>query len=206
MLVALLSFTTDSSFTISPIDDATFARMQKGGSFPKHCTIDRNDLRYLRILHYGYDGKVKQGELVCNKAIAQDLIEIFRELYANKYQIERMTLIDDYDADDEKSMSHNNSSSFCFRVVNGTKVLSKHAQGMAIDINTLHNPCVRYNSNGSIKKIEPDTPTARKYAKRKPRLPHMIDKSDLCYKLFKKHGFRWGGDWPKPKDYQHFER
>ena len=28
----------------------------------------------------------------------------------------------------------------------------------------------------------------------------------LAYKLFAKHGFRWGGDWNNPKDYQHFDK
>ena len=34
----------------------------------------------------------------------------------------------------------------------------------------------------------------------------MIDRNDLCYRLFVKHGFTWGGSWRSLKDYQHFER
>ncbi|WP_336246075.1 MULTISPECIES: M15 family metallopeptidase [Anaerovoracaceae] len=34
----------------------------------------------------------------------------------------------------------------------------------------------------------------------------MIHKNDFIYKLFKKHGFTWGGDWKALKDYQHFEK
>lgn len=197
----------EAKFTISEIDDATLLRMRKGGSYPEGCPVKIGDLQYVRVLHYGYDGKVHEGELVCNKSIARDLRDIFLELYRNKYPIERMQLIDDYGANDEQSMRANNTSSFCYRVVNGTKVLSKHARGLAIDINPLHNPCVKYSKDGkTIRHLEPNTDEARRYARRSPHLKHMIDKSDLCYRLFIKHGFKWGGAWPSTKDYQHFEK
>ena len=34
---------------------------------------------------------------------------------------------------------------------------------------------------------------------------YKINKGDLCYRLFIKHGFIWGGSWRTVKDYQHFE-
>ena len=195
-----------ASFSINAVPDAVFARMCKGGSYPSHCTVSRDELRYLRLLHVGYDNQVYRGELVCNQAIAKDLIEIFRELYRKGYQIERMVLIDDYQANDELSMNHNNTSAFCFRQVSGSKVLSKHARGLAVDVNPLHNPCVRYDSKGRIVKVSPNTAGAIKYAIRSTRMAHMIDRNDLCYRLFVKHGFRWGGSWRRVKDYQHFEK
>ena len=196
----------EASFRIDAVSDAVFERMRKGGSYSPHCAVSRNELRYLQLLHVGYDNQVYRGEMVCNKAIANDLIEIFRELYRNRYQIERMVLIDDYQANDELSMSHNNTSAFCFRQVSGSKVLSKHARGLAVDVNPLHNPCVRYDSRGRIVKVSPNTAEARKYAIRSMRMTHMINRNDLCYKLFVKHGFRWGGSWRRVKDYQHFEK
>lgn len=195
----------DKFFTVSDIDDQTFSRMQKGGSYPAGCTIARSELRYLQVLHYNYNGKIVKGELVCNKAIANKMREIFKELFLVKYQIERMELIDNYKANDEASMSANNTSCFCYRVVSGSKVLSKHARGMAIDINPLHNPMVKYR-NGKMTSVAPNTDVARKYANRTARLPHIIDTSDACYKIFKKYGFFWGGTWRTVKDYQHFEK
>lgn len=193
-------------FAACVIDDATFARMRRGGSFPEGCTVKRDDLRYLKVLHYNYDGKVQTGEMVCNNAVAADLLEIFRELYDNKYQIARMVLIDEYGADDEASMGDNNSSAFCFRRVNGSTRLSKHAQGLAVDINPVQNPCVSYNAKGAVRRIEPDTAEARKHIRRNAATPHTIDKDDLCYRLFVARGFRWGGSWRTKKDYQHFEK
>ena len=129
-------------FSVAPLSDSLFARMQ-GRSYPEGCTVPRSDLRHVRVLHVDAQGKVHKGELVCNKAIAQDLLEIFRQLYQARYPIEKIQLIDDYDADDEQSMRDNNTSSFCYRTVSGTKKLSNPAQGMARDISTRHHPWVR---------------------------------------------------------------
>lgn len=196
----------DDGFMISNIDDATFGRMQRGGSYPKECTVKRNDLRYLKVLYVDFNGKTEVGEIVCNKAIAQDLIDIFRELYKQKYPICHIALIDEYGADDETSMRANNTSCFCYRTIKGSSKLSKHSLGMAIDINPLQNPCVRYTKNGKLRRIEPDTEEARKYIKRATMKAHVITSEDLCYKLFLQHGFRWGGAWRTVKDYQHFEK
>ena len=190
------------TFSIDTISDATFLRMQ-GKSYKKGCTVKRSDLRYLKLSHYDGNGNDTIGEIVCNKMIANDLKEIFQELYRHRYPIERMRLIDDYDADDERSMRANNTSCFNFRPIAGSKKLSKHSQGMAIDINPLYNPCVKRDKQGHVS-VQPST--ASKYAERSTKRKFMIDKNDLCYRLFMKHGFIWGGSWHSTKDYQHFER
>ena len=102
------------------------------------------------MLHYNLKGEICLGELVCNKAISNDLIEIFQALYKARYPIERMVLIDEYNAEDNRSMEANNSSCFNFRLVPGTRKLSNHSKGLAIDINPLYNPYVKTNKNGKI--------------------------------------------------------
>lgn len=189
-------------FSIQEISDSVFARMQ-GKSFPAHCTVKRSDLRYLQVLHVDAEGETHRGEMVCNKAIAEDLLEIFQELYRQRYPIERMRLIDDYDADDEQSMRDNNSSSFCYRVVEGSTKLSKHAQGMAVDVNTLYNPCVRKRKDGTVL-VQPST--AKRYTNRSRKFPYKIVEGDLMFRLFTERGFQWGGHWKSLKDYQHFEK
>lgn len=193
-------------FHVCPIDDTVFARMQKGGSYPDGCVILRSELRYIQLLHYNYAGEIVCGELVCNKAIANDVRDAFIDIFNAHYPIARLELIDNFGADDETSMRANNSSAFCFRSVKGSKVLSLHARGMAIDINTLHNPYVKRDASGRIIKLQPNTPEARKYATRVPKLPHMIVSGDACHKAFVSRGFTWGGNWRSLKDYQHFER
>ena len=189
------------AFYITPIPDDIFAKMQ-GRSYKADCTIDREELRYVHILHTGFDGETKEGELVVNKAIADDVLAIFEELYRAKYPIEKVRLVDEYDADDEASMSDNNSSAFNFRTISHTTTISKHGLGMAIDINPLYNPYVK-TVNGTLS-IEPANAAA--YVDRSEDHPYRIDHDDLCYKLFTEHGFTWGGDWVHSKDYQHFEK
>ena len=145
----------------------------------------------------------RSGELICNAAITQDYMEIFYELYLNEYQIEKMLLIDSYDGDDLASMEDNNTSCFNYRVVEGTESLSKHALGLAIDINPFYNPYVTYPSKNEIK-VSPEA--AEEYADRDNHFPYKINENDLCYKLFIDHGFTWGGNWNSSKDYQHFQK
>ena len=187
-----------AGFSQQAISDSIFSRMQ-GKSFKTECSTPRSDLRYLQILHYNKEGKVLKGELVCHKLIAEDLLYIFRKLYEAKYPIERMVLVDEYDADDEASMRANNTSSFNFRRVSGSQTLSLHSRGMAIDINPRYN---RWRKGKRL--VSPANGTA--YADRSKSFSYKIVKGDLCYRLFKERGFTWGGDWKNSKDYQHFEK
>ena len=167
--------------------------------------ISYDDLCYMQVLHYDFNGDIQTGELICNRKIADDFMEIFHELYVNAYQIEKIRLVDEYGGDDTASMLDNNTSCFNYRVVDGTSSLSKHAIGCAIDINPFYNPYVVFNKNGSGETyISPEG--SEIYVDRSQSFPHKISENDLCYKLFKEHGFVWGGDWNSCKDYQHFQK
>lgn len=181
---------TDTCFTSSPI--------------PSHIStspVPTSELRYLRLSYRDAEGATQTGEMICSKTIADDLTDIFRELWKSGYRIERMRLMQDYEGDDERSMEDNNTSCFNYRTIAGTQRLSMHARGLAVDVNPLYNPYVK---NG---KVSPKR--AGKWAwnrSRRKDIPYKIDHEDLCYKLFRKHGFQWGGDWRSCKDYQHFEK
>ena len=148
---------------------------------------------------------MQEGELICNEYIANDLLEIFRALFDAGYQIEKIRLVDEYGGDDQLSMIDNNTSCFNYRVVENTTSLSKHALGCAIDVNPFYNPYIVYGKgeNGG-DYISP--PEAAEYVDRSKDFPHKIDEDDLCCRLFKEHGFTWGGDWTSQKDYQHFQK
>lgn len=190
----------NKEFYIKPIPNDIFEKMQ-GKSYKENCTVLREELRYLHILHVGFDNNTHEGELIVNKRIAEDVLDIFKELYKAGYQIEKVRLIDEYNAQDELSMRDNNSSAFNFRYISYSTTLSKHAMGLAVDINTLYNPYIK-QVDGRLN-IEPAN--AVQYVDRNRQFPHKIDHDDLCYKLFTKYGFEWGGDWEDSKDYQHFE-
>ena len=78
---------SDDDFYVSKIPDDIFEKMQ-GKSYKDDCTVPRDELRYLHVLHMGFDGQTKEGELVVNKAIADDVLAIFEELYQADYPID----------------------------------------------------------------------------------------------------------------------
>lgn len=202
----------EAFFVAEPIPDDVFSRMD-GRSFKDDGELSRDDLSYLRILHKDADGVVKLGEMVCAASIADDLLDIMHELYDADYPIERMVLVDNYypreassaldpvgnDAD-TASMDDNNTSCFNYRLIGGSDTISNHATGHAVDINTLYNPyCVPSTGH-----VSPQGGSA--YADRSVITPYTIEADGVCVRIFKEHGFSWGGDWTNVKDYQHFEK
>lgn len=194
-------YTYEEGFFYQSLTDDIKARIN-GLSYKSDCTVPYEDLRYVSVLYEDFNGETQTGEIICNKAIAQDLLEIFYELYCSHYQIDKIRLVDEYDADDDLSCAANNTSCFNFRKVYGSDNLSKHALGLAIDINPFQNPYVTYPDG--VERISP--PGSEPYADRDSGLAHIITEDDLCYQLFTAHGFTWGGHWRSIKDYQHFQK
>lgn len=190
----------DEKFFISEIGGELFARIY-GKSYKKNCTVPLEDLRYLQVLHKNLSGDTLRGELICNAKIAEVLREIFQKLYAASYPIEKVRLIDEYDADDELSMRDNNSSCFNFRYVSHTTRISKHGYGLAVDINPRYNPYIKFVDGK--KSVEPAN--GADFEDRSKDFPYKIVEGDLCHNLFTERGFLWGGNcWKKELDYQHF--
>ncbi len=189
-----------SSFYVSELPNSVWKNMQ-GKSYKEGCPVERKDLRYVHVMYVDFAGRSCEGELIVNKLIADDILDIFKQLYKAQYPIEKIALIDEYDGDDELSMSDNNTSAFNFRTISGTDIVSEHGMGLAVDINPFYNPQVKETGNGVA--VSPED--AISYADRSVDFLYKIDHEDLCYRLFTEHGFEWGGDWETSKDYQHFE-
>lgn len=185
-------------FTKSDITDDIKDRMT-GKSMPVDANMSFDELSYLTITYLDYDGKTRQGEMVVNKKLADEVLDIFKDIYLAKFPIQRMNLVDDYGASDHASMVNNNTSAFCYRTIAGTNKISNHGKGMAIDINPFYNPHVLKNSG----KVNP--PEASKYSNRSLSEKGMIKYNDVVYKAFTSRGWKWGGHWNNP-DYQHFEK
>jgi len=187
----------EPEFSSQAVPPEVEARM-RGVSYPEDAGIPLSELRYLRLSYWDFEGVQQTGEMVCHASVARDLCDIFRELYQARYPIRSIRLVDDFGGSDEASMRADNTSCFNYRPRTGQRRLSSHARGLAVDVNPLENPFV--GRDGSVHPAE-----AAPYADRTADFPHKIDRNDLCYRLFRAHGFSWGGAWRSVKDYQHFE-
>lgn len=195
-------------FVSMDIDDGGYVYNRiVGKSFKRNTEISLSSLKYIKVLHYNFNNNIQVGEMIVNKDIADDVLNIFKELFEAKYQINSMHLVDNYwtgnpMSSDWQSIEANNTSGFCYRKKVNESGLSLHAYGRAIDINPQQNPYVSYSS-GSAKWSHSN---ADAYVNRESGQSHMISHDDKAYQVFTKYGFRWGGDFSEPKDYQHFEK
>ena len=169
-----------------------------GSSWHQGCPVGLGDLRLLRVTYWGFDDKPHNGRLVVNARYDDEIIAVMKRLYHLRYPIRRMQLVDRYDAVDDRSMAHDNTSAFNCRFVAGTTQWSMHAYGLAIDLNPIENPYV----SGS--HVSP--PAGEPYADRSRHAPGMIHEGDEVFQAFaKKAGWEWLGDGPQTiRDYQHF--
>ena len=187
-----------------PLDVFAFIN---GKSYQENAEVSLDDLRYLKVLHYNFEHELQVGELIIAKDLQEDFIGIFRELFEAEYEIQSLYLPDNYwtgdpTDTDTASIDVNNSSCFMYRPVTGGSKLSMHSYGRAIDINPQQNPYVSYRTGSPVW----DHENANDYIDRTTDLPHMIKEDDVCYRIFTKYGFEWGGSWEYIKDYQHFEK
>lgn len=147
----------------------------------------------LNVRYRAFEGGVRQGQLVIHRQLQRDVREIFEGLLSMEFPIQSVIPVSAFGWSDDDSMAANNTVGFDYRRIAGTDRLSKHATG-AIDINPLQNPHIKH---GVI------TPALGRYDIRKPGT---VTPDGAVVRLFKDHGFAWGGNWQSLKDYMHFER
>jgi poly-gamma-glutamate synthesis protein (capsule biosynthesis protein) len=183
--------------SVSPVTASIRRRM--ASSYREGCPVPPEDLRYLRLSYWDFDGRARQGELLVAAKHADALVGVFRKLYAAKFPLERMQLVSDYDGDDDASMAANNTSAFNCRTVAGTQRWSEHSSGAAIDLNPVQNPYVTDSG------VSP--PAGEAYAgssDRRSSVEGLITANSVVVRAFRDAGWEWGGDWTSSKDYQHF--
>jgi len=193
------SLVPDPAFrgSIEPIDAATRARMT-GVSWRHGCPVGFDRLRLLKVSHWGFDAEVHRGRLVVNRDGAAGMLRAMRALYRLRFPIRRMRLVDAYGADDHRSMDADNTSAFSCRFVAGSPgVWSEHAYGRAIDLNPVENPYV--TASGYV-----SPPAGAPFADRSQRAKGLVHRGGPVVAAFAAAGWKWGGNWAWPKDYQHF--
>jgi hypothetical protein len=183
--------------SVERLDPGTRARIS-GVSWHRGCPIGLADLRLLTVDHWGFDGHVHRGRLVVNRDAAAAMLKAMRSLYGLRFPIRQMRLVDAYGAEDRRSMAADNTSAFNCRFIAGSDgVWSEHAYGRAIDLNPLENPYV--TASGYV-----SPPAGAPFADRSRHRRGMVHRGGPVVGAFDAVGWGWGGNWPWPKDYQHF--
>jgi hypothetical protein len=171
----------------------------RGVSWRPGCPVPLRDLRLVVLRYWGFDRQAHRGRLVVHRDVARKVAAIFGRLYAIRFPIRQMRLVDYYGADDRNSMQHDNTSAFNCRWRAGQPgVWSQHAYGRAIDLNPVENP---YVWSGGV-----SPPNGAAYVDRSDRRRGMIFRGDKVWWAFRNRSWEWGGDWTDVKDYQHFSR
>jgi len=168
----------------------TFEEAISGTNAPKSI-IDQLELVEVRYL--STDGEIHKGQILTNKKIVDDIIYMFNFMLENKFVVEKAIPVVRYNWSDSLSMADNNSYSFCYR----NTTYSKHATGMAIDINPRMNP-LRYKNI--------DRPNAPAGAVSDTTVNGTLFPSHQVVKEFRSRGFRWGHTFTKYYDDHHFQK
>lgn len=181
--------------TVSPVTAAELGRSYRAG-----CPVGPAELRLLHLSYVGFDGKAHVGTMVVNAAVVDDVLTVFKQLYAERFPIRRMEPVAAFHGSDTASMAADNTSGFNCRyaVTTGPKTWSVHAYGEAIDVNTVENP---YVYGGSVL-----PPAGATYADRARVRPGMAVPGGELVKAFASVGWLWGGRWTGSPDYQHFSK
>jgi hypothetical protein len=171
---------------------------QLGESWHAGCPVQPAQLRRVRPLYLGFDGRAHTGALVVNTSVVGAVTTVFRTLYDERFPIRRMRTIDAYGGSDERSLEADNTAGFNCRyaVAPGPKRWSVHAYGEAIDVNPVENP---YLEGGVV-----HPKAGRAYLDRTNVRRGMAVAGGRLVRAFALAGWQWGGRWTASPDYQHF--
>jgi hypothetical protein len=189
-----LPTTLDFKATINPLDGEPLAR----STWHEGCPVHSDDLRYVQVTFWGFDERPHLGEMILHKDVSLDIVQVFRQIYEDRFPIEEMRIITTADLDADPTGDGNISASFVCRAVTGGTKFSQHAYGLAVDINPFHNPYIKGE------RLLPELSTA--YIDRTQELDGMMDSDSVPVQAFLDIGWGWGGNWNTLKDYQHFSQ
>jgi hypothetical protein len=162
-------------------------------SYRAGCPVGPPELRALRISYWGFDGRPHQGSIVVARRVAEDVVDVFRQLWRGRFPIRRLQPVSVYRGSDDASMAADNTSGFNCRFVGGTSRWSMHAYGEAVDVNPVENPYVRGST------VSPAA--GRDYLDRSSYRNGMGVRGGVLVRAFASVGWSWGASFG---DYQHF--
>lgn len=188
----------DGAFTATVTAITPEVRERMGQTWSPACPVGLDELRYVTVVFRGFDGAAHTGEIVVNAAVAEDVVEVFRRLFAADFPVEEMRLPTTADLQAPPTGDGNNTASYVCRAARGQTTWSQHAYGLAVDVNPFHNPLVKRDL------VLPELASA--YADRSAVRPGMHLPGGPAVQAFAAVGWEWGGDWRSSKDWMHFSR
>ncbi|MFP5322894.1 MAG: M15 family metallopeptidase [Acidimicrobiia bacterium] len=181
--------TDDFSALVEPVPDDVLAR----STWSSECPVARDDLRWIRLTFWGFDGETHTGELLVHADAVDAVVAGFQRLHERRFPIEEMRIVTPADLDAPATGDGNNTTAFVCRPTRGSTQWSEHAYGRAVDINPFHNPYVK----GEV--VLPELATA--YVDRSDQRPGMLVDDDVAG--FVERGWGWGGRWSSLYDWMH---
>lgn len=180
------------------------ARASLGRSYRRGCPVSPSSLRALDVTYWGWDGRLRTGQVVAHSRAVRDLRYVFRVAFRTRFPFRSVIPVDRFyrggrspAQSDLRSMTADNTSAFNCRKVTGSRHRrSPHSYGISIDINPRENPYV------TSRRIYPRG--ARTYLDRGNARKGMLLRSSPVVKAFVRRGWHWGAHWGRP-DYQHFD-
>jgi peptidoglycan L-alanyl-D-glutamate endopeptidase CwlK len=170
----------------------SFTEAIDGTKAPDHVI---RELCLVDVLYYSFDGKLHQGQLIVHQSVRQEVEEIFALMRSERFPVARVVPIVRYGWSDNASMADNNTSAFNYRRVAGTRRLSRHATGHAVDINPVQNPVIYQNG-----RISP------KDAVYQPGAGGTLSANSSVVRAFIDRGWCWGGHFRTMMDHHHFQK
>lgn len=208
--IALLSCAKKATVTTVrsvPLTPAVCAAMQTNNVITPINPIACERLRRVDFQYINFDGAIAAGHVVVLDAVADQVADIFSELFAQRFPLQKAVAMEAYQGNDEAAMRDNNTSAFNGRPITDGAAWSKHAYGVALDINPLQNPYISLTNEGDAKVLPPAS--AKSFVNRHDVRPGKVKRAGMVesvVEIFARHGFMtWGGEWDFPIDYQHFE-
>lgn len=178
--------------TVQPVPADVLSR----STWRPECPVRPDELRYLTVAFWGFDGAQHTGELIVNARVAAGVVTVFSRLHAIRFPLEEVRVVSAPELAFPPTGDGNNTNGFVCRAARGQDRWSAHAYGLAIDVNPFCNPYLRRDL------VLPELASA--YLDRSWARPGMLRSGDAAVRAFTAIGWTWGGTWSSPRDYMHF--
>ena len=183
---------------VTALSAQQWRKMKAAGMLRPECPITRrSQLRSVAINHYTFKGEVRRGLVVVNKDVTRSVVRILTKMYEAKFPIRRMSPVENYGGDTNKSLRADNTSAYnCRRPdqINAPFTESPHANGRAIDINPRENPWKDLRCRCWY-------PSAKEHLRNDE--PGKINKGGKVWQVFRAEGWIWQDI--DVADYMHFD-